>query len=615
MDVGHEIIREQLFFRRELRERVHWFIKLRWGAACAGLLGLLAARLGGLTLSYGPPLAVVLFVAAYNAAFLMVGRRLESVRPATARPFEVFAHTQISLDLLSLFLLIHLTGGLASPLLVFVMFHVVLAGILLSPLSCYTYAILVILALGALIGLHLTGGVPSWDPRFSGPLFFFRPRFPEIVLPYLFFAAGVLIAAYLTTSIKVTLRFKGRDLMRVSRELEVSNAKLTSLYQMIREIGTHATPGRLMNSAVRNTALIMGVKACSIKLLDDDEKTLRFASTYGLSQDYLSKGAVRIDQSAINRRILEGSLYAIGHIDEKSYFQYPEDIRKEGIASMLCLPLRAEDKTLGVLCVYSGEPQFFTEADAEFFSLMTGLVALAMERLNREVAKTWFLNKAAHQLRSPVNAVVSMIQVLNRGYLGEMTGEQRETVDRCEKRLSIMRQVIDDLLKLAEQREVAPPPFYPVDLAEILDGLAGLYRSRAEGKGLALHFDIGANLPRVLATERLMDDLFANLISNAIKYTPRGGRIDVSLADDGDGRLRFEVSDTGIGIPEKDLPRLFSEFFRTEEAKAMEEAGTGLGLVIVRQTLDRLGGEVQVDSRPGQGSRFTCLIPAAPAPG
>ena len=106
----------------------------------------------------------------------------------------------------------------------------------------------------------------------------------------------------------------------------------------------------MMDSATRNAATIMGVKACSIKLLDEHRRRLRFCSTYGLSEDYVGRGSIDLEKSPINRSIIEGSFYAIGKIDQNDYFQYPEDIRKEGIASMLCLPLRVEKMVLGVFC-------------------------------------------------------------------------------------------------------------------------------------------------------------------------------------------------------------------------------------------------------------------------
>lgn len=614
MDVGHEIIKQQLFFRKELRERVYWFIKLRWAAAGAGLLGLGAAHLLGLGLPIRVLLAVVFFIILYNILFLFIGKRLESIKPTEVYPFEIFAHAQISLDLFSLFLLIFFTGGLASPVLIFVIFHVILAGILLSPLSCYFYALVILAGLAGLIALHHHRLVPETTAWIGEPLFFHSLQYPRVLISYLTFAAGILIAAYLITSVKMALRFKGREVMKISRDLEISNTKLTSLYEMIKEVDAHTSLKDLLDTATRNAARIMGVKACSIKLLDQDNKYLRFASTYGLSEDYLSKDSISVEESAVNRQILEGSLYTIGNVDEENRFQYPEDVRKEGIASMLCLPLKVEDRLLGVFCVYSGEPYFFSEADVEFFSLMTDLTALAIENLSRQTARIWFLNKAAHQLRSPIGAVQSMLKTISGGYLGGLEDQQKEVMDRCEKRLAALQRLINDLLNLADKRhETGPLRLQPVDPARVLNNLTPMYQSQAEAKGLAIEFNISETLPAVAAREELLDDLFTNLISNAVKYTPSGGKIWVGLSAPSRDYVLFEVADTGIGIPENDLSNLFSEFFRTEKAKALEE-GTGLGLVIVKEILDRLGGKVQVESKVGQGTKFSCLLPAVRPP-
>jgi signal transduction histidine kinase len=107
--------------------------------------------------------------------------------------------------------------------------------------------------------------------------------------------------------------------------------------------------------------------------------------------------------------------------------------------------------------------------------------------------------------------------------------------------------------------------------------------------------------------------LFSNLISNAVKYTSSGGKVDVVLELLSRDRVKFQVSDSGIGIPEEDVSRLFTEFFRAENAKALAEEGTGLGLVIVKEILDFMGGSISVRSKVGQGTIFTCLLPVAPA--
>ncbi|MBF0549935.1 MAG: GAF domain-containing sensor histidine kinase [Deltaproteobacteria bacterium] len=391
--------------------------------------------------------------------------------------------------------------------------------------------------------------------------------------------------------------------------------KLIALYEMIKEGHGHTRLQDFMDSVTRNTTQIMGVKACAIKMLDPERKRLRFASTHGLSEDYLSKDYIELDKSGINRQVIEGSLYSIGRIDEDHYFQFPEDIRKEGINSMLCLPLTADSDTFGVLCVYSEQANYFNEADIGLFSIMTDLIALTMDRITRDIAQSWFMNKATHQMRSPLNTIKSMLHLLDHGYLGALTEQQLEIVTRCTTRLTILQHTVDDLLKLAaKRREVGLPRLTPMNLAATVKTLEPMYRVQATEQGIGLEVQISEDLPSIMAQAAMLDDLLSNLLSNAVKYTPAGGLVTVRLTMAASGWVQLEVSDTGIGIPEVDKPRLFTEFFRAENAKSMVEEGTGLGLVIVREILDRLGGTIQLDSLVGQGTRFTCLFPAAPQP-
>jgi len=323
-----------------------------------------------------------------------------------------------------------------------------------------------------------------------------------------------------------------------------------------------------------------------------------------------AKEGIEVAKSPINRKIIEGSLSAIGKIDEKDYFQYPEDIRREGIASMMCLPLAVEKMVLGVFCVYSAHSHYFSDDDVIYFSLMADLTALSIENLKRDLDKTWFLQKAAHQLRSPLNTVLSMLNLIRNLRHGPVTEKQEKTLNRSVKRLQILGDVVADLLKLDLKRSNLPKIIlHPVTPAEILNRLREPYRILAAEKKVDVAFDIEESLPRTLADEQLVDELFTNLISNAVKYTPPGGKVHVKLSPENGEGIRFQVRDTGIGIPADDIPRLFTEFFRSANAKQFVEEGTGLGLVVVKEILDRLKGTISVKSTPGEGSIFTCRLP------
>ena len=610
MQRGYVLVKEQMFFRKELVERLPWLIRIRWVAVVSAFSGCGIMYFSRQHLPL-PLMIIPAGVFCYNLLFLLVWKKLTPFDPATAfsdtdspvicaedmLQFSIFAHTQISLDLFSLCLAIWYSGGIDSPLALLVVFPVILTGILMSPASCYFYGLAILLAMGGITWLQ-TSILPHGD------------RSGEIMIRCLSLLATVLIAFFLVITLKLSLRIKGRQLLKLSKDLDASNTKLTAIYEMVKEMGMCAESKVLMDTATRWAAGIMGVKACSIKLLDAQQKRLRFTSTYGFSENYTrSKESIDIQMSPINRKIIDGAPYAMGHTTEEDKFAYPEDIRKEGIASMICLPLKVEKRMLGVFSVYSDVDAPFTERDVQFFALMADLTALEIEKLNMQLSRTWFLQKAAHQLRSPLHAVVSMIRILLKVYLGSMILKQEDIVRRCEKRLELMDSLVSDLLNLSIRRTpLKPDALYPVQASTVLQSLSGMFASQAQERNIEIVFRIDDNLPAVTATERLLDDLFTNLISNALKYTPPGGKVTVCLIRSEDGGLLIEVTDTGIGIPEHDFSRLFSEFYRAENARDFSENGTGLGLVIVKEILDKLKGTIFVSSRIREGSTFICNL-------
>jgi signal transduction histidine kinase len=269
--------------------------------------------------------------------------------------------------------------------------------------------------------------------------------------------------------------------------------------------------------------------------------------------------------------------------------------------------------TLGVFCIYSDVSYYFNDSDIRFFSLVSDLTALAIETLRGEISKTWFLQKAAHQLKSPFGAVYSLMKVLRKGYLGPVSEEQQDALLRCERRLETMGKLVNDLLKLGIRRmSTDRTTLHSVDGAKVVAALSDLFETSASEKGVRLTFQIRDSIPPIMGDEKLLEELFTNLISNAVKYTPSGGKVSVVLEPLSHDRVKFQVSDTGIGIPEEDVSRLFTEFFRAENAKALAEEGTGLGLVIVKEILDFLGGSISVRSKVGEGTTFTCLLPVVP---
>ena len=620
MQLGDELVKEQLFFRKELRERVRWLIHLRWLAAGSALVASWMVYYRWRALPVVTVDLIILFVLLCNIGFHFIWRRLESANHRRVKSFTLFTHAQIICDFLALYPLIYFTGNLQSPLLVFLIFHVILSGMLLSPLSCFLYCFSVPAVLGGLLALQALKILPVQPAMFNGPSWVHRLNVPvdvpEMVPFFLLFVAALFISAFLVTSLKLSLRAKGRALLQVSKALDAGNVKLTALYRMVTEMGGCASLQPLMDVATRNAARIMGVDTCSIKLLDDQREKLIFASTFGLGEEYKKNSqGIEVAGSTITQKIMDGALSVIGRIDEKDYPQYPEDIRKERIASMICLPLAVGKTVFGMFCVYSAESGYFSEDDVKIFSLMTDLTALSMENLKRDLDKSWFLQKAAHQLRSPLNTVLSMLNLVKNRYLGPVTSKQATTLDRSVKRLQMLGAVVADLLNLEIKRvDLQKVVLHPVAPAKILEPLREPYQVLAAEKHVDVSFDVEKSLPLVLADEKLVDDLFTNLIANAVKYTPVGGAVYVTLSRENSNHVRFQVRDTGIGITPDDIPCIFTEFFRSANARQFVEEGTGLGLVVVKEILDRLKGTISVKSTVGEGTCFTCRLPTADRP-
>jgi signal transduction histidine kinase len=224
--------------------------------------------------------------------------------------------------------------------------------------------------------------------------------------------------------------------------------------------------------------------------------------------------------------------------------------------------------------------------------------------------KSRFVRTATHELRSPINVTESLLTALANGYVGQLSAEHIDVVNRAIKRVRALKSLVNDLLDLAAGKALAQPTERRrVPLGALVTEVCEPLQARAAGKGITLAADLPAAPIEVLADPADLDRIVTNLVGNAVKYTVAGG-VTVSLAVDG-AFARLAVADTGIGIPEESLPKLFQEFYRARNAKALDEAGTGLGLTIVKDLVDRYGGRVSVESREGVGTTFTVVLPLA----
>jgi len=233
------------------------------------------------------------------------------------------------------------------------------------------------------------------------------------------------------------------------------------------------------------------------------------------------------------------------------------------------------------------------------------------ERLEKALGKrSAGILQAAHELRSPAASIYNTLDVLLQGYAGGAPPEQVEMLFLARDRAGAMLGMLNDCLNLgAMQNGEAKIDPSPVQVVDVLWRVLPEMRIKATLKGVDLSMDVSDSLPPVGAVEEHIAQLLSNLIGNAIKYTDRGGTVTVSLRQDADYVVGI-VQDTGIGIPPQDIPHIFEEFFRAENAKQAEPYGSGLGLPIVNRVVRLYGGHIEVQSQLDEGTKFTFALPS-----
>ena len=230
-----------------------------------------------------------------------------------------------------------------------------------------------------------------------------------------------------------------------------------------------------------------------------------------------------------------------------------------------------------------------------------------LERVRRD-----FVSNVSHELRTPVTAVRLMAETLENGGLDDPAAAV-DFVHRIALEATHMAQIVEELLELSTiesgLRELARQPVDVVALLETLDRLQPL----AEDKGVVIHVSVAPGTPEILGDAASLGQVMRNLVHNAIKFTPFGGRIDVDAAPAANGHVSLRCRDTGVGIAPADLDRVFERFWKADSSRQRDGEGSGLGLAIVRHVVEAHGGQVTVVSEPRKGTEFTVELPAAGA--
>ena len=230
------------------------------------------------------------------------------------------------------------------------------------------------------------------------------------------------------------------------------------------------------------------------------------------------------------------------------------------------------------------------------------------EQLRLDETRRDLVANVSHELRTPLTAIRGYAENLREGALEEPAVAGR-FIERILAQCRRLEALLEDLLALSrlEKAEEVPEAGVAVDLVSLVDRSLETVRGLADERQVTLDFE-PQPVPAFPGSEEALDRLLLNLLENAIKYNRRGGTVSVELARQG-GEVVLAVADSGIGVPQPDLPRIFERFYRVDSGRSREEGGTGLGLAIVKHAAQLHGGRVEVESALGRGSVFRVYLP------
>lgn len=231
----------------------------------------------------------------------------------------------------------------------------------------------------------------------------------------------------------------------------------------------------------------------------------------------------------------------------------------------------------------------------------------AQKKIDR--LKSDFVSMVAHEIRSPMHTVMAQLKVVLDGLAGDVTEKQTEILGRASEKISNLGNLATELLDLAKiESGLTTQEKEKYDLSQLISEQVKFYQATATEKNIQLALNQPEKLPLVLCNRFNMEEVFSNLISNAIKYSPTGGTVKVSADKEG-SYICISVCDTGYGIPEDEIDKVFNRFYRVVNDRTRYITGTGLGLAIVKSIVKAHDGMVRVKSKPDRGSTFFVYLP------
>jgi signal transduction histidine kinase len=417
------------------------------------------------------------------------------------------------------------------------------------------------------------------------------------------------------------------ELKASTAELMRSVGELKALGEVGQAVSSTLDLETVLTTIVARATQLAGVDGGSIYEYDTERQEFHLRATHGLSEELietLRTNPIRKGEGLLGRMAVTAEAVAIGDIVDEGAYQsrVREALIGLGYRSLLAVPFLREGHLLGGLAVNRKDTGDFAPEVIDLLKTFAAQSALAIQnaRLFREIEvksreletasrhKSEFLANMSHELRTPLNAIIGFSEVLSERMFGEINDKQAEYLADILESGRHLLSLINDILDLSKieagRMELEPSEF---DLPTTIETALILVRERAQRHGIVLEHTVDERLGTIRGDERKVKQVLLNLLSNALKFTPEAGRIDVRAAVR-DSTVEISVTDTGVGIALEDQETVFEEF-RQVGVAAKKVEGTGLGLAISKKLIELHGGRIWVESTVGSGSTFAFTLP------
>lgn len=383
--------------------------------------------------------------------------------------------------------------------------------------------------------------------------------------------------------------------------------ELSTLFNISKIITGSLNLEEVLKQVVEEASHLMNTKICSLMLLNDEETELAIKAVHGGSSDYVQKPPLRVEESLVGQVVKNKKPLIVLDVLKERGYKHLDLARREGLCSLLSVPLMVKGKVIGVINTYKSTQHEFTEEEVQLLSSLADQSAIAIENARlyermialeeeiRRVEKLGVLGElameVAHEIRNPLTIIKMLLYTLPTGDRKDLTIVEDE-IDRINR-------IITQFLEYARSKG---PQRQEVDINQVLDHNLSLVSHRLSRQRIRLAQEIDPSLPRLMGDPDKMGQAFLNLILNAVEAMPGGGTLLVLTRKTGQF-IQVQITDSGPGISPAIKDRIFLPFVTTKEG------GLGLGLSIVRRIIEEHKGNILVDTQEGHGTTFTIKLP------